>query len=46
MDHSKYDKTSFVKLFDYEDIDYLITDIEPNEEWINLLHTNNVEVIY
>ncbi|OOM60026.1 HTH-type transcriptional repressor GlcR [Clostridium beijerinckii] len=46
VDHSKYDKTSFVKLFDYEDIDYLITDIEPNEEWINLLHTNNVEVIY
>ena len=46
VDHSKYDKTSFVKLFDYEDIDYLITDIEPNEEWINLLHANNVEVIY
>lgn len=46
VDHTKYDKTAFVKLFDYEDIDYIITDREPNEEWINLLHANNVEVIY
>lgn len=46
VDHTKYDKTAFVKLFEYEDIDYIITDREPNEEWMNLLHANNVEVVY
>ena len=29
IDHSKYDKTAFVKLFDYDSIDYIITDVEP-----------------
>ncbi len=46
VDHSKYDKTSFVKLFDYENIDYIITDEEPKEEWINLLHSYNIEVVF
>ncbi|MDS0525659.1 DeoR/GlpR family DNA-binding transcription regulator [Clostridium sp. SHJSY1] len=46
VDHTKYDKTSFVKLFDYEDIDYIITDGEPKEEWMNLLRSNNIEIIY
>jgi DeoR/GlpR family transcriptional regulator of sugar metabolism len=46
VDHTKFDKTAFVKLFDYENIDYIITDEEPKEEWINLLHSNNIEVIY
>ncbi|WP_315073618.1 DeoR/GlpR family DNA-binding transcription regulator [uncultured Clostridium sp.] len=46
VDHSKYDKTSFVKLFDYENIDYIITDEEPKEEWVNLLHSYNIEVVF
>lgn len=46
VDHSKYDKTSFVKLFDYENIDYIITDEEPKEEWMNLLHSYNIEVVF
>ena len=46
VDHDKYDKTSFVKLFDYEDIDYIITDKEPREEWLKLLHSYNIEIIY
>ncbi|MBU3184733.1 DeoR/GlpR family DNA-binding transcription regulator [Clostridium estertheticum] len=46
IDHSKYDKTSFVKLFDYENIDYIITDKAPREEWLKLLHSNNIEIIY
>lgn len=46
VDHTKYDKTSFVKLFDYESIDYIITDEEPKEEWLSLLHSYNIEVIY
>jgi DeoR/GlpR family transcriptional regulator of sugar metabolism len=46
VDHSKYDKTSFVKLFDYEDIDYIITDTEPKEEWISFLRSYNIDIIY
>jgi len=46
IDHTKYDKTSFVKLFDYDNIDYIITDGEPKEEWMNLFHSYNIEVIY
>ncbi|MBU3154837.1 DeoR/GlpR family DNA-binding transcription regulator [Clostridium estertheticum] len=46
IDHDKYDKTSFVKLFDYEDIDYIITDQEPRAEWMELLHSYNIDVIY
>lgn len=46
VDHTKYDKTAFVKLFDYENVDYVITDEEPREDWMNLFHSNNIEVIY
>lgn len=46
VDHDKYDKTSFVKLFDYEDIDYIITDQKPREEWLKLLHSYNIDIIY
>jgi DeoR/GlpR family transcriptional regulator of sugar metabolism len=46
IDHSKYDKTSFVKLFEFENIDYIITDQKPREEWIELLNSYNIEIIY
>ncbi|MCB2359998.1 DeoR/GlpR family DNA-binding transcription regulator [Clostridium estertheticum] len=46
IDHDKYDKISFVKLFDYEDIDYIITDKEPRAEWMKLLHSYNIDVVY
>jgi DeoR/GlpR family transcriptional regulator of sugar metabolism len=46
IDHTKFDRKSFVKLFDYKDIDYLITDEEPTKEWVDFLHSYNVEIIY
>jgi len=46
IDHGKFDKTSFVKLFDYENIDCIITDQKPREEWIDLLNSYNIEIIY
>ncbi len=46
VDHTKYDKTSFVKLFDYEGIDYIITDEKPRDEWVELLHSYGIEIIY
>jgi DeoR/GlpR family transcriptional regulator of sugar metabolism len=46
VDQSIFDTTSFVKLFDYEDIDYVVTDKKPREEWIKLFSSYNIESIY
>jgi len=45
-EQTKFDKTSLVKLFNYEDIDIIITDKEPREEWISLLHSHDIKSIY
>lgn len=46
IDHTKFDKTSLVKLFDFNDIDYIITDEEPRIEWIDFLKSNNIKILY
>ena len=46
IDHTKFDKTSLVKLFDFNEIDYVITDEEPRIEWIEFLKSNNVKILY
>ncbi|MBD7910744.1 MULTISPECIES: DeoR/GlpR family DNA-binding transcription regulator [Clostridium] len=46
VDSSKFDRTSFVKMFEYKDIDYIITDEEPSEEWKEFFELNNIEVIF
>lgn len=46
IDNTKFDKTSLVKIFDYDDIDYIITDVKPRDEWINLFNSHNIEIIY
>ncbi|MNJ54253.1 Glucitol operon repressor [compost metagenome] len=45
-DHSKFDKTAFVKLMEFEDIDVLITDQEPEPVWMDMLTENSVEVLF
>lgn len=42
----KFDKTSLVKIFDYKDVDCIITDRKPREEWMNLFELHNIEIIY
>lgn len=46
VDHTKFDKISLVKLFDFNDIDYVITDEEPRLEWIEFLKNNNIKILY
>jgi DeoR/GlpR family transcriptional regulator of sugar metabolism len=46
VDHFKFDKIAFIKLLDYSDIDYLITDCEPTKTWMDLLSKHNIQVIY
>ncbi len=45
-DHTKFDQIAFLKLIDYEKIDYLITDCQPSEEWMKFLESKQIEVLY
>lgn len=46
VDHTKFNKTAFVKLFDFADFDYIVTDREPAEAWMDLFKKHNIQVIY
>lgn len=46
VDHTKFDKTAFVKLVHWERIDYLVTDREPSGPWLELFAKHNIEVLY
>lgn len=46
VDHTKFDKTSFVKFADISDIDAIVTDAEPSDEWKSYLASNNVKLYY
>lgn len=45
-DHTKFNKTAFIKLFDFSYIDYIITDREPGANWLDLFNEHNIQVIY
>lgn len=45
-DHTKFDKTAFVQLASFSNIDMLITDQEPAPEWIQLLQDQEIELVY
>lgn len=44
-DHSKLDKTAFVKCANLSDLTYLATDTAPSEEWQRVLQENQVRLI-
>lgn len=46
VDHTKFDKTAFAKLMDFEKVDLLITDREPSKEWLDILQSNEIEVVF
>jgi len=41
-DYSKFDKTSFISICNFSDIDGIITDKQLDQEWINFLAENKV----
>lgn len=45
-DHTKWGKSVFSYLFDFSDIDIIITDRKPSDEWIEFLATKNVKLVY
>jgi DeoR/GlpR family transcriptional regulator of sugar metabolism len=46
LDSSKFNTIAFCNIIDISAIDVLITDKMPNEEWMQILGSNNVEVVY
>lgn len=44
-DHHKFDKIAFTRIGYLEEIDTLITDQRPNQEWCNLLQEKNIQLI-
>ena len=45
-DHSKFGRVAFMKLTDLEQIDVVVTDLKPSDEWMRLFSRNHVEVYY
>lgn len=46
VDHTKFDKISFVHFGDFDDIDVVVTDVEPDERWKHLFAERNIELYY
>lgn len=46
VDHTKFDQIAFLKLIDFEKINYLITDCKPSEEWVCFLKSKNIQLLY
>jgi len=46
VDHSKFDKIAFTKTLEFMNIDYIITDQEPDTNWISFFKKQNVKLIY
>lgn len=45
-DHTKFERTAFVKFLELEKIDYLITDKKPSEKWIEFCKVRGIKLIY
>ena len=46
IDSSKFDKRSFVRVCDPEEVDVIVTDEEPSARWIEKLREKNIELVY
>lgn len=45
-DHTKFDKAFFAKTLEYDDIDYIVTDRAPAEDWIEFFESHDIQLIY
>jgi DeoR/GlpR family transcriptional regulator of sugar metabolism len=45
-DHTKFDKTAFIKTCDIPDISCIITDRAPSKDWIDYLGEKKIKLIY
>ena len=45
-DHSKFDQSAFVTLIDLSEVNYIITDEKPSDEWVNYCEEQGINLIY
>ena len=46
IDSTKFDRISFVRVYDLNDIDTIVTDAAPSERWIDYCKQHHIELIY
>lgn len=46
LDNEKFDKKSFVKVCEFNDIDIIVTDKEPTDKWLKFCGDNDIHLIY
>ena len=46
VDHTKFDKVSFIRFGDLYDVDIVVTDEEPSDSWKLFFSERNIELIY
>lgn len=44
-DHSKFDQRVLAKTLDFRDLDYVVTDVEPEVEWLEVFEKNKIQLI-
>ena len=46
VDHTKFGKLAFTKVFDLDQVDVVITDRQPGAEWVEWFAANNIQLLY
>lgn len=46
VDHTKFDKVSFIKICNTKDIDVVVTDIPPEDKWFAEFDASKIEIIF
>ena len=46
VDSTKFDKVSFVRFSDFSDVDIVVTDKDPGDEWKEFFEKRNIELYY
>ncbi|MBY9077351.1 DeoR/GlpR transcriptional regulator [Paenibacillus sp. HN-1] len=45
-DHTKFDRIAFVNLLSMDQVDYIVTDKKPPDEWIDFFQKNQVSLVF
>ncbi|MGI6056181.1 MAG: DeoR/GlpR family DNA-binding transcription regulator [Bilifractor sp.] len=46
VDHTKFDHVAFLKLMDFEKVDFIITDRKPSDEWVQFCKEKGIHMMY
>jgi len=46
VDSTKFDKRSFVRVCDPDEVDVIVTDAEPSARWVEKLREKNIELVF